>query len=49
MQDVVDEFVCMMRPHHYFGVGQFYIDFTQTSDEEVRALLNASRAHRSAS
>jgi putative phosphoribosyl transferase len=48
VQDVVDEFVCVMRPHHYFGVGQFYVDFTQTSDEEVRALLNASRAHRSA-
>jgi putative phosphoribosyl transferase len=49
VQDVVDEFVCVMRPHRYFGVGQFYTDFTQTSDEEVRELLSASRAHRSAS
>ncbi|MDR5739331.1 MULTISPECIES: phosphoribosyltransferase family protein [unclassified Caballeronia] len=36
---VVDEFVCVLRPHQYFGVGQFYLDFDQTRDEEVRALL----------
>jgi putative phosphoribosyl transferase len=36
---VVDEFVCALQPHHFMGVGQFYIDFDQTSDGEVRALL----------
>lgn len=36
---VVDEFVCVLRPYRYFGVGQFYLDFDQTSDDEVRALL----------
>ena len=43
VEDVVDEFVCVMRPHRYFGVGQFYIDFDQTSDDEVRELLDAAR------
>jgi putative phosphoribosyl transferase len=39
IQDLVDEFVCVIRPHRYFGVGQFYGDFEQTSDDEVRDLL----------
>ena len=43
VEQVVDEFVCVLRPHRYFGVGQFYIDFDQTSDEEVRELLDAAR------
>jgi len=43
VEEVVDEFVCVMRPRHYFGVGQFYIDFDQTSDDEVRELLDAAR------
>jgi len=43
VEDFVDEFVCVMRPHRYFGVGQFYIDFDQTSDDEVRELLDAAR------
>jgi putative phosphoribosyl transferase len=45
VEEIVDEFVCVMRPLHYFGVGQFYSDFDQTSDEEVRALLDAARTH----
>ncbi|WP_244816296.1 phosphoribosyltransferase [Caballeronia sp. Lep1P3] len=39
LADVVDEFACVLRPYHYLGVGQFYVDFDQTSDDEVRALL----------
>ncbi|WP_250515337.1 phosphoribosyltransferase [Caballeronia sp. INDeC2] len=42
VNEVVDEFVCVLRPNHYFGVGQFYIDFDQTSDDEVRELLDAA-------
>jgi putative phosphoribosyl transferase len=34
-----DEFVCVQTPPNFEGVGQWYEDFTQTSDEEVRALL----------
>jgi putative phosphoribosyl transferase len=34
-----DEVFCSVIPEAFFGVGQFYENFGQTSDEEVRALL----------
>jgi len=34
-----DEIVCALTPEPFFGVGQWYEDFTQTTDEEVRELL----------
>jgi predicted phosphoribosyltransferase len=44
---VVDEFICLHTPFPFYGVGRFYKDFSQTTDEEVIALLqelNASGA-----
>ena len=38
--DAVDEFVCVATPPNFMAVGQFYADFGQTSDDEVRALLD---------
>lgn len=38
----VDELVCPWFPTAFLGVGQAYLDFTQTSDDEVRRLLAAS-------
>jgi putative phosphoribosyl transferase len=35
----VDELVCATTPAPFYGVGLWYEDFGQTSDEEVRALL----------
>lgn len=35
----VDEFVCLQTPVPFFGVGRFYKDFSQTTDEEVISLL----------
>jgi putative phosphoribosyl transferase len=35
----VDEIVCAVTPQHFQGVGLWYKDFSQTSDEEVRGLL----------
>ena len=35
----VDEIICAATPEPFYGVGQFYEDFSQTSDEEVRELL----------
>lgn len=35
----VDEFVAVRTPTPFYGVGQWYDDFSQTSDEEVRELL----------
>ena len=35
----VDEMVCAVTPENFQGVGLWYEDFSQTSDEEVRELL----------
>jgi putative phosphoribosyl transferase len=35
----VDEAVCLTTPEPFFGVGQWYVNFSQTTDEEVVALL----------
>jgi len=35
-----DEVVCLAQPELFFAVGQFYWDFSQTSDEQVRELLH---------
>lgn len=34
-----DDIVCARTPEPFYGVGLWYEDFSQTSDEEVRALL----------
>ena len=36
----VDELVCVEMPEPFYGVGQFYGDFSQVSDEEVIELLD---------
>jgi putative phosphoribosyl transferase len=38
----VDEVVCGATPHPFLGVGVWYDDFAQTSDDEVRELLARS-------
>jgi len=40
----VDEIVCASTPQPFFGVGQWYRDFSQTSDDEVRAYLEKTQA-----
>jgi putative phosphoribosyl transferase len=39
-----DDVVCMFSPDAMYAVGMWYLDFTQTSDTEVIALLEQSRA-----
>lgn len=39
----VDDVVCAATPEPFRAVGEWYADFSQTTDEEVRALLEASR------
>ena len=39
----VDEFVCVIRPEVFYAVGFWYENFSQTSDEEVRDLLDQAR------
>jgi putative phosphoribosyl transferase len=38
----VDEVVCAVTPEPFLAVGSWYDDFTQTTDDEVRALLAQS-------
>jgi putative phosphoribosyl transferase len=42
----VDELVCLEMPEPFYGVGQFYEDFSQTSDEEVEELLEKASEQR---
>lgn len=35
----VDEFVCVSAPELFFSVSQFYSDFSETTDDDVRAIL----------
>lgn len=44
MRGDVDDLVAVMMPADFSGVGQWYEDFSQTTDEEVRDLLE--RANR---
>jgi predicted phosphoribosyltransferase len=34
-----DEVICLATPEPFFAIGEWYMDFSQTSDEEVRELL----------
>jgi predicted phosphoribosyltransferase len=44
LHDEADDVVCLLAPTSLYGVGQWYLDFTQVSDDEVVAAL-ASAAH----
>ncbi len=39
LEDMADKVVCLHRPEPFYGVGQWYKDFSQTNDQEVQALL----------
>jgi putative phosphoribosyl transferase len=45
MQQEADELVALETPRHFLAVGQWYDDFSQTSDEEVAALLDQANQH----
>jgi len=38
-----DEIVCLETPNDFFAVGQFYGDFHQMSDDEVKTILHRER------
>ncbi|WP_292382125.1 phosphoribosyltransferase [Methanosarcina sp. UBA289] len=40
----VDEVICVATPEPFYGVGAWYGNFSQTTDEEVCDLLNKARA-----
>ena len=39
LAEEVDEVVCARTPEPFYAVGEWYADFSQTTDEEVRDLL----------
>ena len=43
-EDQVDEVLCGVTPEDFQAVGEWYYDFSQTTDDEVRDLL--ARAER---
>lgn len=36
----VDEVICLFSPERFFGIGAFYINFAQTTDEQVIDLMS---------
>lgn len=42
MRRIADECICVLTPEPLYGVGPWYLDFRQTSDAEVRALMEAA-------
>jgi len=51
LEAVADRVVCALTPEPFGGVGQWYADFSQTSDEEVRGQLRRAASlptHRAA-
>jgi putative phosphoribosyl transferase len=43
LRDEADEIVAVLIPQSFYAVGQWYNDFSQTSDEEVKELLEEAR------
>lgn len=40
---IADDMVCLMTPEPFRAVGLWYVDFSETTDDEVRQLLAAHR------
>lgn len=44
LRKLANDILCLTTPADFWAVGMFYRDFSQVTDEEVRDLLNRSRA-----
>jgi putative phosphoribosyl transferase len=44
LADVADQIVCVEAPEPFYAVGEWYVDFSQTSDRDVCELLQRSAA-----
>jgi putative phosphoribosyl transferase len=42
----VDEVICLRAPPGFMSVGMHYLDFRQTTDAAVQAILEDARRHR---
>lgn len=43
LKKLADRVVCLFTPESFFAIGEFYDDFSQTSDDEVIYLLGKNR------
>ncbi len=43
LRSEADEIVCLETPEDFFAVGQFYRDFHQVTDQEVKAILQTEQ------
>jgi predicted phosphoribosyltransferase len=48
LASIADETHCLRAPHGFRAVGEWYEDFSETSDDEVRALLRSAKSPRPA-
>lgn len=48
IREQADDLVCLYAPDNFYGVGQFYGDFTQVTDDEVEHLLKEANRFGSA-
>jgi len=46
LRSEADQVVCAEAPEDFTAVGRWYVDFTQTTDEEVCELLNRAAHER---
>jgi len=46
LSKMADRVVCLATPEQFFAIGQFYEDFSQVEDEEVRAILREQERDR---
>ncbi len=43
LEKIADCVVCLLTPDPFYAIGQFYMDFSQTTDEEVTELLKRAK------
>ncbi len=43
IEQMIDKLVCLHTPEPFYGVGQWYMNFSQTTDKDVQQLLAISR------
>ena len=48
LEEEGDETICLSKPPFFQAVGQYYEDFSQTSDDDVRELLSSAAQERTA-
>src|SRR6266513_3840468 len=46
LEEQADETICLSTPPFFQAVGQYYEDFSQTSDDDVRELLSSAAQNR---